>query len=183
MICVGQCRATCKVVHTVHTPTKGAIMRTIRRQHYKDYASDAFRVLGKYGSADAYRERVLAAIEQRRADLGTRIDAPIGSPTEAAIIRAEEAIDEAKATLADIEAAEKALQICAVRDQKQNTRIVTSVKAVYMLDRDRLPSHHEIMETVIACSIIVPCDRATIYRWLGFARTVFARERGLRIKD
>lgn len=158
-------------------------MRTIRRQHYKDYASDAFRVLGKYGSADAYRERVLASIEQRRADLGTRIDAPIGSPTEAAIIRAEEAIDDAKATLADIEAAEKALQICAVRDLKQNTRIVTAVKAVYMLERDRLPSHHEIMETVIACSIMVPCDRATIYRWLGFARTVFARERGLRIRD
>lgn len=158
-------------------------MRTIKRQHYKDYASDAFRVLAKYGSSEAYRERVVESVERKKAELGTKIDEPIGSPTEAAIIRAENAIEDAKATLLDIEAAERALKICAERDRKQQTKTVKAVQSVYMLNRDRLPKHHEIMQTVISVAIWASCDPATIYRWLAFARTTFARERGLRIKD
>lgn len=161
-------------------------MRQIKRNHYKDYASDAFRVLGKYGSSAEYKCMVLEQAEQKHAELaelGTKVDAPIGKPTEAEIIRAEEAIEDAKATLQDIESAEEALKICAVRDIKQSTLICKAVRAIYMAYPDRLPKHREIMDSVIAFSILVPCDRATVYRWLGFARTVFARERGLRIKD
>lgn len=158
-------------------------MRTRRTQHIKEYASDAFRILGKYGSAEAYKESVLENITKNREALGTRIDAPAGSPTEAQIIRAEEAIEDAKATLLDLEAAERALMICRARDAEKGTMIVKAVKAVYMIDPNRLPMHREIMQTVIAFSILAPCDKATVYRWLSTARMAFARERGLRIGE
>lgn len=158
-------------------------MRTKRTQHYKEYASDAFRLLGKYGSSAEYKRRVLDAVERRREELGTRIDAPIGSPTEAQIIKAEEAIEDAQAVLQDLEAAERAMMICKQRDAKNATMIVKAVQAVYMLDPHRLLKHKEIMNTVIAFSILAPCDKSTVYRWLSIARTLFARERGLRIKD
>lgn len=158
-------------------------MKPIHRNHYRDYASDAYRKLGKFGSADAYRKLIVDRLEKRREELGTRIDVQSGSPTEAEIIRAEEAAEKARARLNDLEAAERALKICAARDGKEGTQIVRAVRGVYQLEKDYLLSHKDIAKTVIAFSILAHVSTATIYRWLAFARRCFAIERGLDVED
>ena len=75
------------------------------KSHYRDYATAAFRLLAREGSADRYRAKIYNAALARRGEGGTGL----GSPTEAAIMRAEQAVYDAVATIADLEAAEYAV--------------------------------------------------------------------------
>ena len=79
------------------------------KTHYRDYATEAFRILALEGSAEKFRERIwneaLDNMERRKERNGS-----ISAPTEAAIMRAQKALDDAKATILDLEAAEFALE-------------------------------------------------------------------------
>lgn len=149
----------------------------MQKKHYRDYATEAFRFLAREGGAEPYRQRVWnRAIEsaQRRAEEKT---AGLSAPTEAAVLRAQEALDSVKAELDDLEAAEWAL---ATLGKARGQQAVMAVRGVYMLLPDRPLYRGEIKARVTAISTSMPAGEATIYRWLDLARQLFAERRGLR---
>ncbi len=144
------------------------------KTHYRDYATEAFRLHARLGSEDAYRQRVLCEALSRRAEGG----GSLGSPTEAAVLRAEAALSEAEGTLRDLEAVERALT--RIERLRGGTCILRAVREVYQVEADRPLARGEIARRVDRLSVALPASPATIYRWLGLARKIFAEERSLR---
>ena len=150
----------------------------MKKSHYRDYATDAFRFLAVKGSSVAYKERLYNEMLRYQQLRESSVENGVAAPTEAAVIRAEQAIVDAAAEIADLEAAEIALEI--VRQQR-GLAAEKAVRAVYMILPDMELSRGEIEHRVIAASMYLHADRRTIYRWLAVARRAFAEKRGLRI--
>ena len=146
------------------------------KTHYRDYATEAYRLHARLGSAAAYKRRVLAEALARRAESGG--SAGLGSPTEAAVVRAEAALAETEGTIRDLEAVERAME--RIGRMRGGTCILRAVREVYEVEADRPIERGEIARRVDRLSIGLPASPATIYRWLGLARKIFAEERGLR---
>lgn len=149
------------------------------KTHYRDYATEAYRLHARLGSAAAYKRRVLAEALARRAESGGSVgSAGPGSPTEAAVVRAEAALAETEGTIRDLEAVERAME--RIGRMRGGTCILRAVREVYEAEADRPIERGEIARRVDKLSIGLPASPATIYRWLGLARKIFAEERGLR---
>lgn len=149
----------------------------MKKKHYRDYATDAFRILALYGSSEKYKERIISESRKAPEDLGVKIDKGITSPTEAEIIRAQDALDEKMAVIADLEAAERALEIVRTRFGED---AVKAVKICYMMEPHRPIAWKEIQTSVIFAVMNLHMSESTVYRYLSFARKTFAIERGLR---
>lgn len=149
------------------------------KTHYRDYATEAYRLHARLGSAAAYKRRVLAEALARRAESGGSVgSAGPGSPTEAAVVRAEAALAETEGTIRDLEAVERAME--RIGRMRGGTCILRAVREVYEAEADRPIERGEIARRVDRLSVGLPASPATIYRWLGLARKIFAEERGLR---
>lgn len=149
------------------------------KTHYRDYATEAYRLHARLGSAAAYKRRVLAEALARRAEAGG--SAGPGSPTEAAVVRAEAALAETEGTIRDLEAVERAME--RIGRMRGGTCILRAVREVYEIDADRPIERGEIARRVDKLSLEMPAGPRSIYRWLGTARQVFAEERGLRTRE
>lgn len=146
------------------------------KTHYRDYATEAWRLYARLGSAEAYKRRIYAEAQQRHAEGGS---GGVGSPTEAAVLRGEAAIAEKESVWRDLEAVERAMERIASR--RNGDCILRAVREVYQVHADVPLERGDVANRVIRLSIAMPANEATIYRWLGIARRVFAEERGLRI--
>lgn len=152
------------------------------KTHYRDYATEAYRLHARLGSAAAYKRRVLAEALARRAESGGSVwSAGPGSPTEAAVVRAEAALAETEGTIRDLEAVERAME--RIGRMHGGTCILRAVREVYEIDADRPIERGEIARRVDKLSLEMPAGPRSIYRWLGTARQVFAEERGLRTRE
>ncbi|GEM_PF-1065058 len=152
------------------------------KTHYRDYATEAYRLHARLGSAAAYKRRVLAEALARRAESGGSVgSAGPGSPTEAAVVRAEAALAETEGTLRDLEAVERAME--RIGRMRGGTCILRAVREVYEAEADRPIERGEIARRVDRLSLEMPAGPRSIYRWLGTARQVFAEERGLRTRE
>ncbi len=144
------------------------------KSHYRDYATAAFRLLAREGSADRYRAKIYNAALARRGEGGTGL----GSPTEAAIMRAEQAVYDTVATIADLEAAEYAV---AALEARYGYAARRALYMVYMAYADRELAKGEISERIHRAELEIPASEKTLYRWLAYARRCFAEKRGLRL--
>lgn len=152
------------------------------KTHYRDYATEAYRLHARLGSAAAYKRRVLAEALARRAESGGSVgSAGPGSPTEAAVVRAEAALAETEGTIRDLEAVERATE--RIERMRGGTYILRAVREVYEAEADRPIERGEIARRVDKLSLEMPAGPRSIYRWLGTARQVFAEERGLRTRE
>lgn len=152
------------------------------KTHYRDYATEAYRLHARLGSAAAYKRRVLAEALARRAESGGSVwSAGPGSPTEAAVVRAEAALAETEGTIRDLEAVERAME--RIGRMRGGTCILRAVREVYEAEADRPIERGEIARRVDKLSLEMPAGPRSIYRWLGTARQVFAEERGLRTRE
>lgn len=152
------------------------------KTHYRDYATEAYRLHARLGSAAAYKRRVLAEALARRAEAGGSVgSAGPGSPTEAAVVRAEAALAETEGTIRDLEAVERAIE--RIGRMRGGTCILRAVREVYEAEADRPIERGEIARRVDKLSLEMPAGPRSIYRWLGTARQVFAEERGLRTRE
>lgn len=148
----------------------------MRKTHYRDYATEAFRFLAREGSSQAYKNRIWNEALARATERQEGGDG-ISAPTEAAITRAEAALQSAAAEVLDLEAAEwAALALRGIRGRDAEK----ALHAVYMADPDRELARGEIHDRVVAAAVDTPAGEKTIYRWLGLARDLFAERRGLR---
>lgn len=146
------------------------------KTHYRDYATEAYRLHARLGSAAAYKRRVLAEALARRAEGGG--SAGPGSPTEAAVVRAEAALSEVEGTIRDLEAVERAME--RIERLRGGTCILRAVREVYEAAPEGELGRGEIQSRVDRLSVELPAGRSSIFRWLAIARRVFAEERGLR---
>jgi hypothetical protein len=144
------------------------------KSHYRDYATAAFRLLAREGSADRYRAKIYNAALARRGEGGTGL----GSPTEAAIMRAEQAVYDTVATIADLEAAEYAV---AALEARYGYAARRALYMVYMAYADRELVKGEISDRIHRAELEIPASEKTLYRWLAYARRCFAEKRGLRL--
>ena len=78
------------------------------KTHYRDYATEAWRLYARLGSAEAYKRRIYSEAQQRHAEGGS---GGAGSPTEAAVLRGEAAIAEKEGVWRDLEALARAMEV------------------------------------------------------------------------
>lgn len=146
----------------------------MKKTHYRDYATAAFRFWAQVGGTKGYRAFML---NLAMAERGESSGSP-GSPTEAAISRYEELIDSAAGAVADLEAVERVLE--RLGQERDGAEIRRAVQEVYMTAPERAPRNGEIRDRVLRVTTESFVGEATVYRWLGRARGMFAVERGLR---
>ncbi len=150
----------------------------MRKTHYRDYATEAFRFLARERSAEAYRNKIWNEAIERQNQAEERVMAGLScGPTEGALMAAERAVDEVKAELADLEAAEWAAFTLGV---VKGSEAIEALRIVYMTAPDLELAPGDIHDRTVAASQKLHVGEATIYRWLGFARKLFAKKRGLR---
>lgn len=147
------------------------------KSHTRDYATAAFRFYALVGGWERYKKKIWDEAVERQHKLEGVKDR-ISCPTEAAITRAEDAVDAAAAELKDLEAVEKT--IIQLERMWNGNDIVKVLKMVYMTEPQRDPERGEISERVHKAELNIPASEKTIYRWLSTARRIFAQERGLR---
>lgn len=140
------------------------------KTHYRDYATEAYRLHARLGSAEAYRQRVLCEALSRRAEGG----AGLGSPTEAAVAQKE-------SIWRDLEAVERTMKRIALC--RNGDCVLRAVKEVYQQNPDVSLRRGDIANRVTKLSIDMPASPRSIYGWLRSARDIFAEERGLRKDD
>lgn len=148
------------------------------KDYLRDYCTEAFRFYACNGmSADKYKQKIYdEALEQQKRLEGK---SGIGSPTEAAIIRAEAAVDEKLAEIKDMEAVEMTLAELHARAMPY---IVQAIKIVYFNDAGKELEPGDISLRVHAAELDIPASESSIYRYLRKARILFAEHRGLRIE-
>lgn len=147
------------------------------KNHIRDYATEAFRFYAKNGmSADKYKQQIYdKALEEQKKNEGK---SGISKPTEAAIMRAEAAVNAKIAEIKDMEAVEltiKELEISMSCNMKK------AIEIVYFADPDKKLEKGDIHNRVHFAEVNIPASEKTIYRWLGKARKIFAENRGLRV--
>lgn len=144
----------------------------MRKDHIRDYATEAFRFYAAVGGKDKYIDYLISDI-QRETGSG------VIKPTEAALISKEKLMESRTAELADLEAVEQALLILGMGCQGRH--IVQAIEYVYFKDCDNELGRGDITERVHQAEINIPASESQIYRWLRKARELFAEERGLRL--
>lgn len=148
-----------------------------KKDHVRDYAVAAFRYYARIGktSQEVKEEIGNKIIEERKErQLSTGITS---SPTEYAIMKKEQVINELKAEIDDIDAVEKTLQLL---EKQCSVNTIRAIEIVYFTEVDRELVKGEIESRVSKASLELHCSKETIYRMLKNARTIFAKERGLR---
>lgn len=149
------------------------------KDYLRDYCTEAFRFYACNGmNADKYKQKIYdEALEQQKRLEGK---SGIGSPTEAAIIRAEAAVDEKLAEIKDMEAVEMTLAELHARAMPY---IVQAIKIVYFQDAGKELEPGDISLRVHAAELYIPASERSVYYYLKKARILFAEHRGLRIPN
>ena len=148
----------------------------MKKTTFRDYAVSAFILWSKWGGATAFKNKIWAdAIEKEHKAEG--IHSGISNPTEAAVMKAQEALEQVKATVDDLEAVDRVMDM--LKYSPNGKDILFAVERVYMTLRK--VSKGEIKSKVIRCSIDNNVSERKVYRDLAQARILFAKERGLRI--
>jgi len=149
----------------------------MRKSHIRDYATAAFQFYALVGSRDKYKKIIWEqAIREQHKREGR---SGISKPSEAAVMRAETALEQVQAEIADLEAVERTIRM--VEKMRPGHDIMHALAIVYMAEPHREPERGEISMRVHKAELWIPASEKTVYRWLAKARLLFAEERGLRI--
>lgn len=148
----------------------------MNKDNFRDYATEAFRFYAACGklTADEIMQRVREDIYTEAA--GNFLLVSGGSYSDAvahAVMRAEDAIKEMGAEIADIVAVEKTMR-------RLNSNQKKAVEIVYFTDPEEPIGKNEISARVHKAEMEIHAGERTVYRWLATARKIFAEERGLR---
>ncbi len=143
----------------------------MRKDHIRDYATEAFRFYAKSGGKDKYIKYLMDDISRNKGS-------GVCNPTEAALVSKEKIIESRAAEFADIAAVDKVMVI--LDNSHQGYYIKKAIEYVYFKDCDEDIAKGEISNRIHYCEIHIPASERQIYYWLKKARTLFAEERGLR---
>lgn len=144
----------------------------MKKDHIRDYATEAFRFYAKTGGSEKYIEHIIQDLQKQQGN-------GVCSPTESALISKEKAIEARSAEFADLRAVDKVLSILDM--SKQGKFIREAMEYVYFKDCDKEVEKGDISSRIHNAEINIPASERQIYYWLKKARMLFAEERGLRI--
>lgn len=144
----------------------------MKKDHIRDYATEAFRFYAKSKGKDEYIKYLMADITRNKGS-------GVCSPTESALLSKEKIIESRASEFADIEAVDKVLLILSQTSQGYYMR--KAIEMVYFKDCDEDIVKGEISGRIHYAELHIPASESQIYRWLRKARRLFAEERGLRI--
>ena len=150
----------------------------------RDYATAAFATYLRLGCPTR---------EEREAQIRQEIyDKHRGKDPKFIVGAAEIELRRLRGHLDDIEAVNKTFdmlygkipQHCGAAKTHTGEEIANAVKEVYFaFGSERIPERDIIGPRVRAYAMAVPADIRTVYRWLKYARNLFALLRGLDISD
>lgn len=143
----------------------------MKKDHIRDYATEAFRFYAKSGGKEAYLNRLMEDISKSKGN-------GICNPTEAVLVSKEKIMESRAAEFADIEAVDRVLAILV--KSCQGNYIRKAIEMVYFKDCRKNTEKGEISKRIHYAEIHIPASERQIYYWLKKARTLFAEERGLR---
>lgn len=144
----------------------------IKKDHIRDYATEAFRFYARTGGARKYIDNLIAQAKREKGS-------GIANPTEATLMIKERILAERAAEFADLEAVEKTLHIISALDAGKDMR--NAIEIVYFERCWDDLRRGDIQSRVHKAELTIPASERQIYRWLKTARLIFARERGLRL--
>jgi len=147
----------------------------MKKDNIRDYATAAYRFYKKIGEST---ELFKAQIREEYLKSYEGGGSGISKPTEAALMRAEKAIDSRVAEVKDVEAVEK---VIAQLKAGGRSDIVKCIEIVYFQDADKELMKSDIQRRVDKAVLEIPCSERQVYKLLGQARQLFAMERGLRV--
>lgn len=147
------------------------------KDYIRDYATAAFRFYAVNNkNTEAFKEKIrqdaLETIAKREGKSSTC------SPTEGMLIKAENALIEKMASIADMEAVDKTL---AELEVKRRRDIIKTIEMVYFDDCNQELDKGFIQTKVQFASIALEVSERTVYNYLKKARVLFAYSRGLRL--
>lgn len=151
----------------------------MKKDNIRDYATEAFRFYAACGklTMEQLKQKIYDDIyEQSRKEYLRNGSGMPSDATAYAVIAADEALQSMKAEFEDIIAVEKTM-IRLPRDHKK------AVEMVYFEAADKPLQKGDISGRVCAASIAIHVDESSVYRYLAYARKIFAKERGLRLTE
>ena len=152
----------------------------MKKDHVRDYATEAFRFYKKTGmTAEQYKKKLHKEAYDKAHKEVMRDKNKINKPTEMALIIAEEAVENKEAEIRDIQAVEATLDL--ISRMKNSNEILKAIECVYFTDADKPVERNDISNRIYKAIMSIPSSERCIYRSLGKARQMFAIERGLRI--
>lgn len=144
----------------------------MKKEAARDYVIEMFR---KYAAAG------YPSYEQERSRIyHDALNARAGSSGEAAVVRAETAVADHYAYLADILAVEATFRL--LSDGKREI-IAEAVRETYCFAPKRALHRGDITNRVNRFAATCPASESQVYRWLKYARLLCAAIRGLSISD
>lgn len=147
------------------------------KNHIRDYATEAFRFYARNGkSVEKYKKKIY---DEALQELSQVKGSGISCPTEAAIMRAEAALNEKIAEIKDMEAVE--LTMAELQASGRYHDCIQAIKIVYFKDAEKELYKGDIHNRVHVAEIEISASEKTIYRWLALVRKLFAEKRGLRV--
>lgn len=156
-------------------------MLKFKNDNIRDYATFAFAKYFKYGcpTREEREEQIKNQVYKRFSDK---------DPKHVLAI-AEIELRRSRGELADIEAVNKTFEMLygftstdeSVKKMNNGVDVAKAVKAVYFTYGAEKLTRNTIALKVRAHAMSVPCDERTVYRWLKYARELFAVIRGLDI--
>ena len=155
----------------------------MRKDHLRDYATSAFAFYSSVGGLKRYQEakfnEFLFTHEQQEIAAGSGPSDAVA----AANIRAEREMesDEVKAAVADLQAVESTLDF--IRWLSYGREMRKALELVYFkISPDELGGD-VIGGLVKSASLSIPASISSVYGWLGNARAIFAKHRGIRLSE
>lgn len=148
----------------------------MNKDNFRDYATEAFRFYAACGrlTADEIIQKVKNEIcTESTGEYLVAIGSGYSDATAYGAMKADDAIREMFAEISDIIAVEKTMKRLNISQRK-------AVEIVYFTEPDKPIGKNEISERVHKAEIDIPAGERSIYRWLAYARRIFAEERGLR---
>lgn len=141
----------------------------MKKDNIRDYATSAFRSYARYGCPTT--EEYINDIRQNAAS-------GIVNPQEA-LKTAEAAEKEYYSSILDVAAVNATIELL-----KDNGKyeIVDAVRAVYFVNSDKKLYRKSITERAQAFADSCPADISTVFRYLAYARRLFAKYRGLTVR-
>lgn len=148
-------------------------MIILKKDYLRDYVTDAFRfwAVSGFPTYDAAKK---AAYEKALTEY-------TGDDPEKAVLYAEEFIDTQSPELLDIFAASETIRLL---KEYNRSDVAEAVMSVYCVSHgEEKLNRGEISRRVTAFSLSYHAGEATVYRWLRYARALFASLRGLRLTE
>ena len=151
-------------------------MKKSHIKHIRTYAISAFRLYAEEGSVNKYKKRIWKSALM---ESGKGKRERLGSPTEAQILRAEQALDDVRATIADLEAVERTIYI--FEQMEGAVKKMQTLKMMYLRPEamERGDFNKRLHDTVI----YIPASENEIKKILNLSCEIFAEIRGLRMHE